>query len=115
MTSTIQPRYAPQHAGNLVALTETARRERAQLGPGLRRDHLDPAEISGMGGRYGVLKPGAARRRGDLGRRSARTQLGPAARVHRRRRAAARQPPDASCAIAMRRRRRAILPKAYEW
>lgn len=55
-----QPRYAPQQAGNLVALTRLPGASGLSWGQAFAAITSVPAEISGMGGRYGVLKPGAA-------------------------------------------------------
>ncbi|MXO91530.1 amidohydrolase family protein [Pontixanthobacter aquaemixtae] len=57
------PRTAPQFAGNLVALNKVPRASGLSWGEALASITSVPAEISGYGGRYGVLKPGAA---GDL-------------------------------------------------
>jgi len=54
-----QPRYAPQQAGNLVALTRLPGASGLTWGQAFAAISSVPAEISGMGGRYGVLKPGA--------------------------------------------------------
>ncbi|MBO9498264.1 MAG: amidohydrolase family protein [Novosphingobium sp.] len=55
-----QPRHAPQQAGNLVALTKLPGATGLSWGQALAAITSVPAEISGMGGRFGVLKPGAA-------------------------------------------------------
>ncbi|WEK45411.1 MAG: amidohydrolase family protein [Candidatus Andeanibacterium colombiense] len=55
-----QPRHAPQQAGNLVALTKLPGASGLSWGQALAAITSIPAEISGMGGHYGVLKPGAA-------------------------------------------------------
>jgi len=55
-----QPRHAPQQAGNLVALTRLPGASGLSWGQALAAITSVPAEISGMGGRFGVLKPGAA-------------------------------------------------------
>ena len=58
-----QPRYLPQFAGNLVALTRVPRASGLSWGQALAAITSVPAAISGYAGRYGVLAPGAA---GDL-------------------------------------------------
>lgn len=55
-----QPRYLPQFAGNLVALASIPRAAGLTWGEALASITSVPAEISGYGGRFGVLKPGAA-------------------------------------------------------
>lgn len=55
-----QPRYAPQQAGNLVALGKLPGASGLTWGQAFAAITSIPAEISGMGGRYGVLKQGAA-------------------------------------------------------
>ena len=55
-----QPRYAPQQAGNLVALNKLPGAAGLSWGQALAAITSIPAEISGMGGKEGVLKPGAA-------------------------------------------------------
>lgn len=55
-----QPRYLPQFAGNLVALTSIPRADGLSWGEALASITSIPAEISGYGGKLGVLKPGAA-------------------------------------------------------
>lgn len=55
-----QPRYAPQFAGNLVALTQVPRATGLSWGEALAAITSVPAAISGYAGRYGVLAPGAA-------------------------------------------------------
>lgn len=55
-----QPRYAPQQAGNLVALNKLPGATGLSWGEAFAAITSIPAEISGMGGRYGVLKAGAA-------------------------------------------------------
>jgi len=55
-----QPRYAPQQAGNLVALTKLPGASGLSWAQAFAAISSIPAEISGMGGRFGVLKPGAA-------------------------------------------------------
>jgi imidazolonepropionase-like amidohydrolase len=57
---TTQPRYAPQLAGNLVALGKLPGAAGLTWGQALAAITSIPAEISGMGGTLGVLKPGAA-------------------------------------------------------
>ncbi|PEQ12299.1 amidohydrolase [Novosphingobium sp. PC22D] len=54
------PRYAPQYAGNLVALSKLPGAAGLTWGEALAAITSIPAEISGMGGRNGVLKAGAA-------------------------------------------------------
>lgn len=58
-----QPRYAPQYAGNLVALQKVPGATGLSWGEAFATITSVPAEISGHGGQFGVLKPGAA---GDL-------------------------------------------------
>lgn len=58
-----QPRYAPQQAGNLVALGKLPGATGLTWGEAFAKITSIPAEISGMGGKAGVLAPGAA---GDL-------------------------------------------------
>lgn len=53
------PRYAPQQAGNLVALTKLPGASGLSWGQAFAAISSIPAEISGMGGLQGVLKPGA--------------------------------------------------------
>jgi len=55
-----QPRYAPQQAGNLVALNKLPGASGLSWGEAFAAISSVPAEISGMGGQYGVLKAGAA-------------------------------------------------------
>ncbi|WP_374407523.1 amidohydrolase family protein [Pelagerythrobacter sp.] len=55
-----QPRYLPQFAGNLVALGKVPRAAGLTWGQALASITSIPAEISGYGGRLGVLAPGAA-------------------------------------------------------
>lgn len=55
-----QPRYAPQQAGNLVALNRLPGAVGLTWGEALAAITSVPAEISGMGGKEGVLAPGAA-------------------------------------------------------
>lgn len=57
------PRNLNQFAGNLVALTRVPRAAGLSWGQALAAITSVPAEISGLGGRAGVLAPGAA---GDL-------------------------------------------------
>jgi imidazolonepropionase-like amidohydrolase len=54
------PRTAPQFAGNLVALGNVPRATGLTWGEALASITSIPAEIAGFGGKYGVLKPGAA-------------------------------------------------------
>ncbi len=54
------PRTAPQFAGNLVALQNVPRASGLTWGEAFASITSIPAEISGFGGQYGVLKPGAA-------------------------------------------------------
>ena len=58
-----QPKNLPQFAGNLVALTKLPGATGLSWGEAFAAISSIPAEISGQGGRAGVLKPGAA---GDL-------------------------------------------------
>lgn len=58
-----QPRYAPQQAGNLVALGKLPGADGLSWGEAFAAITSVPAEISGMGGKAGVLAPGAV---GDL-------------------------------------------------
>lgn len=53
------PRYAAQEAGNLVGLTRVPGATGLTWGEALAAITSVPATISGMGGRAGVLKPGA--------------------------------------------------------
>ena len=55
-----QPRYAPQQAGNMVALTRVPGATGLSWGQALAAITSIPADITGMGGQEGVLKPGAA-------------------------------------------------------
>ena len=55
-----QPRYAPQQAGNLVALGKLPGAAGLTWGEAFAAISSVPAEISGMGGKAGVLAPGAA-------------------------------------------------------
>ena len=54
-----QPRYAPQEAGNLVAVGKLPGASGLTWGEALAAITSIPAEISGMGGKAGVLKAGA--------------------------------------------------------
>lgn len=54
-----QPRYAPQEAGNLVAVARLPGASGLTWGEALAAITSVPAEISGMSGKAGVLKPGA--------------------------------------------------------
>jgi imidazolonepropionase-like amidohydrolase len=54
-----QPRYAPQQAGNLVALNKIPGATGLSWGQAFAAITSIPADISGMGGKAGVLKPGA--------------------------------------------------------
>lgn len=58
-----QPKNLPQFAGNMVALTKVPGATGLSWGEAFAAITSVPAEISGQGGRAGVLKPGAA---GDL-------------------------------------------------
>lgn len=58
-----QPKNLPQFAGNMVALTKVPGATGLSWGEAFASISSIPAEISGQGGRAGVLKPGAA---GDL-------------------------------------------------
>ncbi len=55
-----QPRYAPQYAGNLVALSKLPGATGLSWGQAFAAISSVPAEIIGMGDRYGSLKPGRA-------------------------------------------------------
>ena len=55
-----QPRYAPQYAGNLVALTRLPGATGLSWGKAFAAISSIPAEIIGMGERFGSLKPGRA-------------------------------------------------------
>ena len=55
-----QPRYAPQYAGNLVALTRLRGASGLSWGKAFAAISSIPAEILGMGERFGSLKPGRA-------------------------------------------------------
>lgn len=54
-----QPRYAPQEAGNLVAVARLPGASGLTWGDALAAITSIPAQISGMGGKAGVLKAGA--------------------------------------------------------
>lgn len=54
------PRIAPQFAGNLVALSRVPGATGLTWGEAFASISSVPAEISGFGGRFGVLRPGAA-------------------------------------------------------
>jgi imidazolonepropionase-like amidohydrolase len=58
-----QPRYAAQYAGNLVALTRMPGASGLSWGKALAAITSGPAEVLGMGDRFGSLRPGRA---GDL-------------------------------------------------
>lgn len=55
-----QPRNLPQFAGNMVALTKVPGATGLTWGEAFAAISSVPAEISGLSGRAGVLKPGAA-------------------------------------------------------
>ncbi len=55
-----QPRYAPQYAGNLVALTKVPGATGLDWGAAFASISSVPAEILGMGDRFGSLRPGRA-------------------------------------------------------
>ncbi len=55
-----QPRYAPQYAGNLVALTKVPGASGLSWGQALAAITSGPAAAMGMGERFGSLKPGLA-------------------------------------------------------
>lgn len=55
-----QPKNLPQYAGNMVALTKVPGATGLSWGEAFAAISSVPAEISGQGGRAGVLKPGAA-------------------------------------------------------
>lgn len=61
--SSSQPRQAAQFAGNLVGLRNVPGAAGLSWGQALATITSVPAEIAGMSGKFGVLKPGAA---GDL-------------------------------------------------
>ena len=54
-----QPRFAPQQAGNLVALGKLPGADGLSWNEAFAAISSIPAEISGLGGRAGVLRPGA--------------------------------------------------------
>jgi imidazolonepropionase-like amidohydrolase len=58
-----QARYAPQYAGNLVALTRVPGATGLSWGEALAAISSGPAEALGLGGEFGSLRPG---RRADL-------------------------------------------------
>lgn len=55
-----QPRYAPQYAGNLVALNRVPGARGLSWGQAFAAISSVPAEIVGMGDRFGSLRPGRA-------------------------------------------------------
>lgn len=55
-----QPRYAPQYAGNLVALTRVPGATGLTWGQAFASISSGPAEVMGMGDRIGSLRPGRA-------------------------------------------------------
>ena len=55
-----QPRYAPQYAGNLVALTRVPGATGLTWGQAFAAISSGPADIMGMGDRIGSLRPGRA-------------------------------------------------------
>ena len=55
-----QPRYAPQYAGNLVALGKLPGASGLSWGQALAAITSGPAEALGMGDKFGSLKPGRA-------------------------------------------------------
>ncbi len=55
-----QPRYAPQYAGNLVALTRVPGASGLSWGQAFAAISSGPAEIMGLGDRFGSLRPGRA-------------------------------------------------------
>lgn len=55
-----QPRYAPQYAGNLVALTKVPGASGLSWGQAFAAISSGPAQIMGMGDRFGSLRPGRA-------------------------------------------------------
>lgn len=60
MSDMNQPRYAPQFAGNLVALNRVPGASGLSWGRAFAAISSVPAEILGMGDRFGTLKPGRA-------------------------------------------------------
>lgn len=60
MGDAIQPRNAPQYAGNLVALNRVPGATGLSWGKALASITSVPAEILGMGERFGSLRPGRA-------------------------------------------------------
>ena len=56
----VQPRNAPQYAGNLVALSRVPGATGLTWGQAFATITSVPAKIAGYGGRFGVLAPGAA-------------------------------------------------------
>lgn len=57
--TTFYPRWSPQYAGNLVALGKLPGATGLTWGEAFAAISSAPAEISGLGGRAGVLQPGA--------------------------------------------------------
>lgn len=55
-----QPRYAPQYAGNLVALNRIPGASGLSWGQAFASISSGPAEILGLGDRFGSLRPGRA-------------------------------------------------------
>jgi len=55
-----QPRYAPQYAGNMVALTKVPGASGLSWNQAFAAISSGPADAIGMGGRFGSLKPGLA-------------------------------------------------------
>ncbi len=55
-----QPRYAPQYAGNMVALTKVPGASGLDWGKAFAAISSVPAAILGMGDKFGSLKPGLA-------------------------------------------------------
>lgn len=55
-----QPRYAPQYAGNMVALTKVPGASGLDWGRAFAAISSVPASILGMGDKFGSLKPGLA-------------------------------------------------------
>lgn len=60
LTDKRQPRYQPQYAGNLVALTRVPGASGLSWGQAFAAISSIPAEIIGQGERFGSLKPGRA-------------------------------------------------------